>query len=107
MNNESLRVNGKRLRKSLESMARIGATPGGGVSRLALSDEDRGARNLFRQWLQEIDLEVTVDEMGNIFGRRQGRDHGLVAGHERALMWTRSPKGDDSTGSSGSWGCWR
>ena len=29
-----LRVNGKRLRDSLERMAEIGATPGGGVQRL-------------------------------------------------------------------------
>ncbi len=78
MNTESLKVNGKRLRKSLESMARIGATPGGGVSRLALSDEDREARNQFIQWLQEIDLEVTVDEMGNIFGKRAGQDNDLA-----------------------------
>ena len=73
MNEESLKVNGKRLRKSLESMARIGATPGGGVSRLALSDEDREARNLLIEWLREIDLKVTVDEMGNIFGKRAGK----------------------------------
>ena len=78
MNAEPLRVNGKRLRKSLESMARIGATPGGGVSRLALSEEDREARILFIQWLREIDLEVTIDEMGNIFGKRSGRNSDLA-----------------------------
>ena len=72
MNEETLRVNGRRLRKSLEAMARIGATAGGGVSRLALSDEDREARSLLIQWLREIDLEVAVDEMGNIFGKRPG-----------------------------------
>ncbi len=54
-----LRVNGKRLRASLEEMARIGATPGGGVQRLALSDEDKRARDLFVRWLKELYLEVT------------------------------------------------
>jgi len=44
MNIESLRVNGKRLKKSLELMAGIGATPGRGVSRLALSAEECEAR---------------------------------------------------------------
>jgi beta-ureidopropionase / N-carbamoyl-L-amino-acid hydrolase len=77
MNKESLRINGKRLRKSLESMGRIGGTAGGGVSRLAASDEDRDARNLLRQWLEEIHLDVTVDEMGNIFGKRRGREDSL------------------------------
>jgi hypothetical protein len=31
MKREDLRVDGKRLRRSLEAMATIGATPGGGV----------------------------------------------------------------------------
>jgi beta-ureidopropionase / N-carbamoyl-L-amino-acid hydrolase len=69
-----LRVNGARLRESLERMAQIGATPAGGVQRLALSDEDKGARDLLIAWFQEIGLEVAVDEMGSIFGRRRGRD---------------------------------
>ena len=42
-----VRVNGKRLKESLEKMATIGATPAGGVHRLALSDEDKQARDLF------------------------------------------------------------
>jgi beta-ureidopropionase / N-carbamoyl-L-amino-acid hydrolase len=72
-----LRVNGKRLRDSLERMAEIGATPGCGVQRLTLTDEDRRARDLFVSWLREIDCTVTVDRMGNIFGRRAGRNEGL------------------------------
>ncbi len=75
MDVSKLRINGARLRASLEEMAKIGATPAGGVQRLALSDEDRRARDLFVKWLKEIDLEVTVDEMGNIFGRRPGRNN--------------------------------
>lgn len=74
---EDLRVNGKRLRESLERMAQIGATDRGGVQRLTLTDEDRQARDLFVSWLREIDCEVTVDRMGNIFGRRRGRRDGL------------------------------
>jgi N-carbamoyl-L-amino-acid hydrolase len=77
MDTKKLRVNGKRLRSSLEEMARIGGTPGGGVTRLALSDEDKRARDLFVKWLKELDLEITVDEMGNIFGRRPGKNNDL------------------------------
>lgn len=77
MDLKKLRVNGKRLRNSLEEMARIGATPGGGVQRLALSDEDKQARDLFVTWLRQIDLEVMIDEMGNIFGKRSGKNHDL------------------------------
>lgn len=77
MDIQDLRINGDRLRESLETMAKIGATPGGGVQRLTLTDEDKLARDLFVKWLNEIDLEVTVDEMGNIFGRRAGIDNTL------------------------------
>lgn len=51
-------------------MARIGGTRAGGTNRLALSDEDRQARDLLVGWLKELGLRVTVDQMGNIFGHR-------------------------------------
>jgi len=74
---EELRVDGQRLKSSLQEMARIGATPGGGVQRLTLTDEDKQARDLFVSWLGELDLEITIDQMGNIFGRRPGSDDSL------------------------------
>ena len=77
MDHKALRVDGKRLRSTLEEMAKIGATAGGGVQRLALSDEDRLARDLLCQWLHELGLEIVVDEMGNIFGKRPGTDGSL------------------------------
>ena len=78
MEKNQLRVNGKRLQHTLEEMAKIGATPNGGVQRLTLSDEDKQARDLFVQWLKELDLEVRIDEMGNIFGTRRGKDNDLA-----------------------------
>lgn len=77
MDLEELRIDGERLQSTLEEMATIGGTPAGGVTRLTLSDEDRQARDLLVKWLEEIECEVTVDEMGNIFGRRAGRDNTL------------------------------
>ena len=52
MDLKNLRINGQRLQNSLEAMAKIGATPGGGVQRLTLSDEDKQARDLFVNWLK-------------------------------------------------------
>jgi N-carbamoyl-L-amino-acid hydrolase len=77
MDHKDLRVNGKRLQNTLEDMAKIGATPGGGVQRLTLTDEDKQARDLFVSWLNELNLEVTIDEMGNIFGKRPGINNDL------------------------------
>ena len=69
-----LRVDGRRLWRRLEAMARIGATPAGGVHRLALSEEDRRARDLFGDWAEALGLHVTVDGIGNMFARRAGTD---------------------------------
>ncbi len=77
MDLRELRVNGKRLRSTLEEMAKIGATPRGGVHRLALSEEDKKARDLFVTWLKGLGLGISVDDMGNIFGSRPGRNNGL------------------------------
>ena len=77
MDHKDLRVNGNRLQGSLEEMAKIGATAGGGVQRLTLSDEDKQARDLFVKWLEELNLEIRIDEMGNIFGKRPGKNNDL------------------------------
>ena len=52
MDFKDLRVNGGRLQGTLEEMAKIGGTPGGGVQRLTLTDEDKQARDLFVSWLK-------------------------------------------------------
>jgi beta-ureidopropionase / N-carbamoyl-L-amino-acid hydrolase len=72
-----LRINAARLWDSLMELARIGATPKGGVKRLTLTDEDRGARDLFCRWAREAGLAVEVDGIGNIFARRAGTDPSL------------------------------
>jgi N-carbamoyl-L-amino-acid hydrolase len=77
MNPSSLRINGERLWQSLMELARIGATPKGGVCRLALSDLDRQGRDLVTRWGREAGLAVTVDRIGNVFMRRPGRDGAL------------------------------
>jgi beta-ureidopropionase / N-carbamoyl-L-amino-acid hydrolase len=73
----NLTVNGGRLWASLMELARIGATAKGGVCRLAASDEDRAARDLFVRWCREAGLVVTVDAIGNIFARREGKNPAL------------------------------
>ena len=67
-------VNGERLWQSLMDLAQIGATPKGGNCRLALSALDGQGRDLVVGWMREAGLAITVDEVGNIFGVRPGRD---------------------------------
>ncbi|SOE65956.1 N-carbamoyl-L-amino-acid hydrolase [Caballeronia arationis] len=70
----SIKVNGQRLWDSLMTMAKIGATPKGGVCRLALTDLDREGRDLIVSWAKEAGCTISVDQMGNVFMRRAGRN---------------------------------
>src|SRR5499426_2428166 len=69
----NMRIDRKRLEQSMEDLGRIGATERGGLTRLALTDEDRRGRDLLVRWMREAGLRVTVDQMGNIFGERAGQ----------------------------------
>ena len=67
-----LKIDGPRLWASLIAMAQIGATPKGGVRRLALTEDDRRSRALFVAWCVEAGMTVRIDEIGNVFARREG-----------------------------------
>jgi len=68
------RINAARLWQSLMDLGHIGATPKGGVCRIALTEEDRRGRDQVVQWCREAGLAVRVDEVGNVFARRAGTD---------------------------------
>lgn len=74
MKMEALRIDGARLMAQLARLAEIGPIEGGGSCRLALSDEDKAGRDLVCGWMRELGLDVTVDAIGNIFGRRRGAE---------------------------------
>jgi len=73
------RIDAPRLWASLMALAEIGATPRGGVCRLALTDLDRQGRELFLRWAREAGCSVRVDAIGNLFARREGSEPGLPA----------------------------
>ncbi|WP_447777682.1 Zn-dependent hydrolase [Variovorax boronicumulans] len=72
-----LTINGERLWNALMELARIGATPKGGVKRLALTDLDKQGRDLVVSWGKEAGLSITVDKIGNVFMRREGTNPAL------------------------------
>ena len=76
MSLSNLRINIDRLISRIEGLAEIGAIDGGGVCRMALTDEDRQGRDLVVKWMHELDLEVTVDQIGNVVGIRAGQESG-------------------------------
>ncbi|MFC7735603.1 Zn-dependent hydrolase [Roseomonas sp. GCM10028921] len=74
MTGTNQRIDGARLWDTLMEMAAIGATAKGGVKRLTLTEVDRAGRDQFALWCHQAGLTVRVDEMGNMFARRPGRD---------------------------------
>jgi len=78
MTSSSLSINGQRLWQSLMDLAQIGATPKGGNCRLALTALDGQGRDLVTGWMRDAGLTVRVDQVGNIFARRDGRNRALA-----------------------------
>ncbi len=62
----------RRLQNRIKELGRIGAITGGGVCRLALSDEDREGRDLIVRWMSDLGLSIQVDRIGNVIGTRAG-----------------------------------
>lgn len=75
-NSPAIRIDTDRLMGRIEALGRIGALPGGGVCRLALTGEDREGRDLVTGWMRELGLEVTIDRIGNVWGIRAGTESG-------------------------------
>jgi N-carbamoyl-L-amino-acid hydrolase len=68
------RIDPERLWTRHMRLARHGATPGGGVNRQALSDEEFAAWREVIAWGREASLAPFTDAAGNLFLRREGAD---------------------------------
>lgn len=78
-----MRINGERLYHALQELGRIGSylderTGLRGVNRLALTEADGQGRRQVVAWMEALGLRVTVDRIGNVFGRRAGLEDGLA-----------------------------
>jgi beta-ureidopropionase / N-carbamoyl-L-amino-acid hydrolase len=72
-----LQIDAQRLWDSLMETAQIGATPKGGICRLTLTDLDRQVRDWLKAQCTALGCTVSVDEVGNMFARRPGKNSGL------------------------------
>lgn len=71
---QNLKINGDRLWDSLMEMAKIGPGVAGGNNRQTLTDADAEGRALFQKWCEEAGCSMGLDQMGNMFARREGTD---------------------------------
>jgi beta-ureidopropionase / N-carbamoyl-L-amino-acid hydrolase len=67
-------IDGARLNRNIQALARFGANPQGGVSRVAYSDADRAGREFVMGLMRAAGLDPRIDAAGNIIGRRAGTD---------------------------------
>ncbi|MGR3496711.1 Zn-dependent hydrolase [Citreimonas sp.] len=70
----NMTVNADRLWDSLMEMAKIGPGVAGGNNRQTLTDADGEGRALFQRWCEDAGCTMGLDQMGNMFARREGTD---------------------------------
>jgi allantoate deiminase len=58
----------------LADLREVGAYDGGGLWRQPFTPADRAAKDMLRGWMEAIALTVHEDEVGNLFGRLEGRE---------------------------------
>jgi len=75
---QNLQIDAQRLWDSLMQTAQIGATPKGGICRLTLTDLDRQVRDWFKAQCEALGCTVAVDQVGNMFARRPGKNPALA-----------------------------
>ncbi len=75
---ENLKINSSRLWDSLMDMAKIGPGVAGGNNRQTLTDEDSEGRHLFQKWCEAAGCSMGLDQMGNMFARREGVDEAAL-----------------------------
>jgi N-carbamoyl-L-amino-acid hydrolase len=74
----TLAVDESRQWSRLMGMAMLGAIPGEGVNRAALTLLDRQARRLLIEWATAAGLSASIDEIGNLFLRHEGTEPGAA-----------------------------
>ncbi len=72
-------LNGPRLLDRIEALATIGAVSGGGVSRVAFTEDDRAAREQVNTWMTAAGMATRIDAAGNLIGRYDGLNPNLPA----------------------------
>jgi N-carbamoyl-L-amino-acid hydrolase len=82
----SLSLDAPALLGQIQALGAIGAdaadVAAGGRTRIALTDAEKAGRDLVVQWMRELQLEVRIDRIGNIFGIL----HAAGEGGRRPLM---------------------
>ncbi|HYE84317.1 MAG TPA: Zn-dependent hydrolase [Clostridia bacterium] len=72
-----MKVNNNRIKNNLMKVGEVGKGVSGGITRLAFSKEFYEASAILKKLMEEAQLEVKEDMIGDIFGKRCGKDNDL------------------------------
>ncbi len=93
-------INSDRLWDRLGQLGNIGKQEAGGITRLSFTPEERAAKDLVTGFMKEAGLTVREDEVGNLIGRKEGKNPAapvvLVGSHIDSV-----PNGGDYDGPLG------
>ncbi|MCC8434788.1 Zn-dependent hydrolase [Brevibacillus sp. M2.1A] len=93
-------INSDRLWDRLGQLGNVGKQEAGGITRLSFTPEERAAKDLVTGFMKEAGLTVREDEVGNLIGRKEGKNPAapvvLVGSHIDSV-----PNGGDYDGPLG------
>jgi len=70
-----MNINGERLWRHLLSLGSIGkAEEGGGLRRFSFTEPEKDAKSFVRKLMEDAGLSVSEDGIGNLIGRKEGKD---------------------------------
>lgn len=69
-----MNINRDRLWHNLMHLGKIGRNEAGGITRLSFTPEEKEAKAFVADVMEQAGLAVDEDAMGNLFGRREGRN---------------------------------
>lgn len=72
-----IKASASRMEERINALSQFGATPEGGVSRVAYSEADIAGRMYIMNLMKNAGLTVQVDKAGNIVGKRAGKNNSL------------------------------
>ncbi len=70
-----LTINFHRFLENLNISSETGKVQKTGLYRLALTEEDKVIRDFFVNYMERLGLEVRIDDIGNIYGRKEGKEN--------------------------------
>ena len=106
MTTPTLQLDGEVLLQQLQQLGAIGADPEhGGRSRIALTDADRAGRDVLVQWMRDLDLEVRIDQIGNVFGILAAADGN--ANKDALMIGSHIDSVRNAGALDGSMACWQ